>query len=794
MSSSNVVRSITQARSRGIARRVGPWLLATLTSLVASILASSAMAQPQDLLVSRRPVHSAGVKNAVRLTDGLLSNEGDEWLTDVTARFSSARSFVEYDLGQPRPLRCVMVQADNNDVYFMAGSLDGQSWQQLWRVGAESGAGMRVRATKLDTTVRYLRLSATGGDALYSVAEIAVYSECPVPWPADLPRAHGIPVDDALNIKVLVFGILAGIFVLVHRRKGPNLQYVLAMPVLGALWMLTSDLVDLYPFFNQEPPLRALVAGLAALVVIKEAFLSKRWEPHRAVSLATLGFCAFVAFGTYYHFGMPQFFDQAKGRRTLVHTWDMRHYYPVAKYFPELRFDGLYLASLAAYIDNTPGFNPEQLRNVHLRDLRDAEMRTGTEVASQLPAIRARFSPERWEEFKRDMKYFSDTMGGADYLGSMQDHGGNATPVWILPAYFMFNAAPASELVISLAGLIDPILVLFLFWMLYRTFGLRIMLYVVVIWGATDFYNFGSNLMGSTLRQDWLVALGLGACALKRGRYALGGVLVAYGGLIRAFPAMATFFFLVPMAWFAFDSWWSRRKLPTRAEWRAGQRPALRAFTAAAICVVVLVAATSALFGFRGSWIAWKDKIEIHATGPSTNNVGLRNVMAFDPNLSAKALAEHHRAGMWGDWGYAQRMTFAARRPLFYAILLLATALGLLACRGRTLEEVSLIGLLLIPFYFYPSNYYCHFVFLLPLAVARPRLDRDKTFAIVFLVLAGMCIGQYFTLAEGWTDLRYTYQSFLLLIGFGIILAHLAWESLKLAPFTKRGEVAADGG
>ena len=100
----------------------------------------------------------------------------------------------------------------------------------------------------------------------YSVAEIAVYSECPVPWPADLPRAHGIPVDESIDAKVLVFGILAGIFVLVHRRKGPNLQYVLLMPVLGALWMLIADLVDLYPFFNQEPPLRALVAGLAALV------------------------------------------------------------------------------------------------------------------------------------------------------------------------------------------------------------------------------------------------------------------------------------------------------------------------------------------------------------------------------------------------------------------------------------------------------------------------------------------------------------------------------------------------
>ena len=69
-----------------------------------------------------------------------------------------------------------MVQADNNDVYFMHGSLDGYDWQQIWRVGAEVGSGMRVRSIRTDTTVRYLRLSSTGGDALYSVSEIAAYS------------------------------------------------------------------------------------------------------------------------------------------------------------------------------------------------------------------------------------------------------------------------------------------------------------------------------------------------------------------------------------------------------------------------------------------------------------------------------------------------------------------------------------------------------------------------------------------------------------------------------------------
>ncbi len=117
----------------------------------------------------------------------------------------------------------------------------------------------------------------------------------------------------------------------------------------------------------------------------------------------------------------------------------------------------------------------------------------------------------------------------------------------------------------------------------------------------------------------------------------------------------------------------------------------------------------------------------------------------------------------------------------------MAVALALLACRGRPLYQTSLLGLMLIPFLFYPSNYYCHFIFLLPLAVVPSDVGntRDRTFAFTVAVLAAMCVSQYFTLQEGWSDLRYTYQSFVLLGGFGLILGRLAfatWQALKATP------------
>ena len=236
----------------------------------------AAAAEPQNLLAGKKPIRSEGVKNAVRLTDGLLSNEGDEWLTDVTSRFSSAHSFVEYDLGSPQTLRCVMVQADNNDVYFMSGSLDGQDWQQLWRVGAEAGAGMRVRshqarrhafatcacrppaATPSTASARSRptpsarcpgRRICRARTAFRSATPRTPRSWSSASWPASSCWSTG--------------------------ARGRTCSTCCCCPSSARGWMMVAELVELYPFFDQEPPLRALAAGLAALVVIKEAFLAQ---------------------------------------------------------------------------------------------------------------------------------------------------------------------------------------------------------------------------------------------------------------------------------------------------------------------------------------------------------------------------------------------------------------------------------------------------------------------------------------------------------------------------------------
>jgi hypothetical protein len=66
-----------------------------------------------------------------------------------------------------------------------------------------------------------VRLSATGGDALYSVGEIALYGECPSIWPPELVRTRGVAVADTVITKVVIFGIFAAFFLLSIVAKLP---------------------------------------------------------------------------------------------------------------------------------------------------------------------------------------------------------------------------------------------------------------------------------------------------------------------------------------------------------------------------------------------------------------------------------------------------------------------------------------------------------------------------------------------------------------------------------------------
>jgi hypothetical protein len=743
-----------------------------------------------DLLAGASPAHSTGVSHPQRMTDGILATEGDFWHTDLTSVVGNHGAIV-WDLGRVQEIHCGVLQGDNNDIYQLAGSEDGARFSPLWTAEPIGKPGMQMRLSQhIDKTARYVRLSAQGGDGFYSVGELALFASCPKEWPPRLIAREGSSEEEAAQWKLVIFGIASIAFLLLNRRGSRDwVRLAVAIP-LGLGLSAFMDLKEMWPIDDDKGQtfIRAVVAAITATILLREWLWPDRYPVHKRATAAALVFLSVVSVGCYYHFGMPQFRDEAKDRTTLVHPWDMRNYFPVAKYFDELRYDGLYLGSVAAHLDNHPGMSFDAVANVHMRDLTTNEITTARELKGQIDDIRKRFSPGRWESFKKDMKYFEDVMGAGSYLGSMQDHGGNATPVWMMVARLMWKNTPASETTLTVTALVDPLLWALLFAVIARTFGMRVMLVTLIVWGTTDFSRFGTNLMGSTLRADWMVALGLGACALKKERWALGGGLLAYGGLIRAFPAFAAIFLAVPPLWWLVDRAREKGKLRAEGDFVRAQAPALRALAGAAGTVVILVALSSAVFGFSASWGTWTRKIVLHAEQPNSNHVGIRNLVAFSPDLVAQRVADSRRLEPWSAWQDAQRQTFARRKPIFYLAVLAFLGAAVLACRRARLEQAAIIGLMMIPVLFYPANYYCHYVFLLPLVAtragpARPLLEPEgrTLFARVSALVLAMGIIQVPALSA-WPDLVYMYQSIILLGAYALILFPLARDGWRGLP------------
>ncbi len=750
------------------------------TAVLYGCVASGTTAEPSsvqgDLIIARSALHSAGVTHPDRASDGVTSEDGDFWRTDATSLFSGSTAALDYDLGKPTPIHFALLQADNDDRYTISISDDGAKWKPLWVAEQARGHGMQTRLTEsLNATTRYVRVTASGGDGNYALSEVAVWSERPGSWPPKFGVRKGMQPPEQMRFRLQVFAAAAILFLIIHTRRVSKIaDWLAVVPVAAGIWAGLT-IAEFWPVDETvQTYIRAIVAAIAGVALMREYYFPPNMKPWPRWTNWILGVMALLAVACYYHLGMPQFRDEAKGRPTFVHPWDMRVYFPLAKYFNELHFDGLYWASVAAYLDNNPGVTPQALGRVKLRDLRDNQMRTVPEVIPEIQGVRTRFTAERWDEFKKDMKYFQDLMGGG-YLSSLGDHGGNATPVWILGAHMLFRWAPANELTLTLSGLIDPLLLILMFYAISRTFGVRAMLVTLIIWGTTDFSRFGTNLMGSTLRADWMVALGFGACALKSRKWVLGGALIAYSGLIRAFPAVASLFLAVPTGWWLYERIRASKRFPSLADFKKQQMPFLRTAFGVLLCVGALFAVSSALFSYQDSWGNWFQKITIHAEKPNVNHVGLRNVLSFEPEHVGEKVLRRELPEPWTDWQVFQLNAFARRKPIFYLTIAVCLAMAAIAARKKRFDQAALLGLFFIPILFYPANYYCHYVFLLPLIALGDRDEEDnKMFAWLGVAGLAMCVALYPTLEEHWSDVCFTKQSFVLLAGFAAMLVPLA--------------------
>jgi hypothetical protein len=436
--------------------------------------------------------------------------------------------------------------------------------------------------------------------------------------------------------------------------------------------------------------------------------------------------------------------------RSPIHWWDAYHYFMGAKYLPELGYSRLYEATWLA--------GREMGAFAGIRVVRDLGTYAPRDVATiDAAAVRARFSPARWQAFKRDLLVFGPRLPNWDRL--FLDHGYNDPPPRALVLHLLVRAVPASPASLAVLTSLDYALVLLAFWAVWRAFGAVPAALAFASFGLSFFARF-DFVGGSLLRWDWIAALLLGVAALARGAGGAAGLCFGYAALARIFPVL----FLVPLA----IKW---------AQARGRDAVVGRCLAAAAGLCLVAGAGMVLAPGARALAEEFAGKIGLHSQAALTNHVGLGALLTF-------------HAAPWtmaadGSMIVPQAAALAARPApwvLPAATLVCALVVLPLVLRARPLQSL-LYALPLIFCAVSPAGYYYSFLVLLVLLPWRDGVaDAVRLLEMALLALVMAADFGFELLSTDWVPLFYRVT---LLLGVFFVV-WLGLEYLRLAGAERR--------
>jgi hypothetical protein len=477
--------------------------------------------------------------------------------------------------------------------------------------------------------------------------------------------------------------VLAGLMVFAWANYGalrPNtsIGYVLlALPlVLACAWLVQAGFGD--TFTDRMKAFRARTASFGGPKV------------------ASLALAAALAFGWV-----------GQGLRTnsldLVHPWEQFHFYLGAKYQREVGWFNLYKAALLADRESAHALDGVKTT----RDLTTFD-EVSVDVALQDQAqVRARFSNQRWEDFKADWATFTRVFP-IDWTRVLNDHGNSNSPAWAILAYPLASLAPISLQSNSWLGWLDLLLMLALWLAVWQTFGPRVSAMGLLVWAAPP--NVFNYLSGSFLRWDWLFATGLAAVFLKRGRYVVAGAFFGYAVASKLFPI----FFGVALGLRALDEY--RRTRTFRVEYRQ--------FVIATVASGAACVGLAALMFGPDAWLEYAQRIQV---------AQVEKFYAIQYSL--KTVWLQYAAGSWPVWAQglfpAELMQARADVNLndyalgLFAVRLVFTALIAQLIRRADDVEAFLLGPLLVFTWLTVNMYYWNMLGLLALGLML-RSDRQR--------------------------------------------------------------------
>lgn len=342
------------------------------------------------------------------------------------------------------------------------------------------------------------------------------------------------------------------------------------------------------------------------------------------------------------------------------------------KYRAELGDGALVECTLAAEKSLTKNQTHGQ-RYVYARPDAATQVLATTVAGSQDPApCEARFTPERWQTFRNDVVWFASALTPEVWAQVQHSRVAPTSPVYRVLVSPLVGA-PAGEAYFRVLALLEPASMALALWGVAVAFGPIAAAVVGVTWGSQPLLPFETG--AGLLSNAWLVAWILGACAWRRDRGLLGGVLLGLGAGLQPLSALG----LLPVV--AAELGRRRQGRPSRP-----RRAAL-----ALVATLVLAGGVSAA---TSSYRDYASELVARTALPALSDVGLRPLLT---NHGAARYRFQRAEGLpdpSGEWTRTRSQAMAQVAPIEWtALALTLAAFGWLAWQRRSLGFAAALGL-----------------------------------------------------------------------------------------------------
>lgn len=471
-----------------------------------------------------------------------------------------------------------------------------------------------------------------------------------------------------------------------------------------------------------------------------------------------LGMLAAFSIVSFFNFG--SFLSYKLNQPLYIYYWDFFHNYIGSKYFPELGYYNLYYATVVADAEDD-----NYLKGInHIMNVENYHFVSREEVFKNASFYKNLFSPQRWQEFKSDIRFikiqFSPEAFGRYILA---DHGYIASPVLTSTNSIVAKIVPINK--IFFLSLLDIFLLLIMFWLIGVSFGLEIMLMSIIFFSVNYLSNF-DWIGGSFLRYDWLLCSVAALCMINKNRYKFAGAFLSYATMTRIFPV----FFILGMVTKSLFTLIKQRTVPERYK---------RLFVSFILTSLLLFFYGS--FHGRGidNWKNFSQRISLHNQVLLFNNTGFKMIFLHDNSW----LSLDKFFNLYGRTNEipsvllkeAKKDEFRQRKNEFFLFLIAALFLFFMVTRNKIDIETSAWGGFLIFMFLSPSCYYYSFLLMFIVIFYKQRINLKNTLYLVSLffvqILDYIFAGDYFV--NFWLRVYYRASLFLFIYFLFIVASEL---------------------